>query len=173
VVARAAPSASRRGRSLTVVANLGGQYGDTFADVDKVLVSYFTFRALKDTLAQIQETDLSPGKRDYKWLYHFATENNPNDSEAFIKALFAQRQDYGQRILMQRQALFDSWQQSFVPSSAAKVIEQQNLEHLRAHLFSTVNLSEDRLAKKDPNECIPEGNKNKRGLKKEPDETVA
>ena len=38
----------------------------TFADVDKVLVSYFTFRALKDTLAQIQETDLSPGKRDYK-----------------------------------------------------------------------------------------------------------
>lgn len=38
----------------------------TFKDVDKVLVSYFTFRALKETLAQIQETDCSPGKSEYK-----------------------------------------------------------------------------------------------------------
>lgn len=87
-------------------------------------------------------------------MYKFAAENNPNDSQAFIKALFAQRQDYGQRILAQRQSLFDIWQQTFVSDSAAKIIEEQNLEHLRNHLFSTVNLSEECLALDDPSECI-------------------
>ena len=66
-----------------------------FAFYNKVLVSYFTFRALKDTLAQLQETDVSPGKIEYKWLYNFAAANNPNDSHAFLKKLFAERQDYG------------------------------------------------------------------------------
>ena len=47
-----------------------------FADVDRVLVSYFTFRALKETLTQIQETDVSPNKTEYKWLYEFASANN-------------------------------------------------------------------------------------------------
>lgn len=89
-----------------------------------------------------------------RWLYKFAAENNPNDSQAFIKALFAQRQDYGQRILAQRQSLFDIWQQTFVSDSAAKIIKEQNLEHLRDHLFSTVNLSEECLALDDPSECI-------------------
>lgn len=173
MAARAAPSSARKGRSLTIVADLGGQYGDTFKDVDKVLVSYFTFRALKETLAQIQETDCSPGKSEYKWLYTFASENNPNDSQKFIKALFATRQDYGQRILAQRQSLFDSWQQSFVPGSVAEIIESQNLEHLRDHLFSTVNLSDDCLALDDPDECIPPEDEPALQLRKEEDETVA
>ena len=89
-----------------------------------------------------------------RWLYTFATKHNPNDSQAFIKALFAERQDYGQRILVQRQALFDTWQSEFNADSAAKIIEDQNLEHLRDHLFSTVNLDENCLALDDPRECL-------------------
>ena len=89
-----------------------------------------------------------------RWLYTFATEHNPNDSQAFIKALFAERQDYGQRILAQRQALFDSWQSEFRADATAKIIEEQNLEHLRDHLFSTVNLDEACLALDDPRECL-------------------
>lgn len=112
-------------------------------------------------------------------MYTFASENNPNDSKAFIKALFAERQDYGQRILAQRQSLFDSWQQTFVSDSAAKIIEEQNLEHLRDHLFSTVNLSEECLALDDPSECIPRKEQGALKLElelqkeKEEDETVA
>jgi hypothetical protein len=108
-----------------------------------------------------------------RWLYTFASENNPNDSQKFIKALFATRQDYGQRILAQRQSLFDSWQQSFVPGSVAEIIESQNLEHLRDHLFSTVNLSDDCLALDDPDECIPPEDEPALQLRKEEDETVA
>ena len=85
-----------------------------------MLVSYFTFRALKETLSQIQQTDLSPNKTEYKWLYTFASENNPNDSQRFIKALFAARPDYGQRILAQRQSLFDDWGDHFMPQTVGK-----------------------------------------------------
>ena len=53
----------------------------SFTDVDRMLLNYFTFRALKETLAQIAETDLSPGKGEYKWLQNFAMENNPNDAK--------------------------------------------------------------------------------------------
>lgn len=130
-----------------------------FADVDRVLVSYFTFRALKETLTQIQETDVSPNKTEYKWLYEFASANNPNDSQAFIKALFAQRPDYGQRILAQRQSLFEQWEKSFMPASVGKIVEDQNLEHLRDQLFATVNLSEECLFTGDELECIPEKEK--------------
>ena len=38
----------------------------SFHDVDNVLVNYFTFRALKETLGQIAETDLTPNKEEYK-----------------------------------------------------------------------------------------------------------
>lgn len=114
-------------------------------------------------------------QKNCRWLYTFASENNPNDSQAFIKALFAKRQDYGQRILAQRQSLFDSWQQTFLPDSAAKIIQDQNLEHLRDHLFSTVNLSEECLALDNPSECIPRKEQGalKLELEKEEDETVA
>ncbi len=49
-----------------------------------MLVSYFTFRALKETLTQIQETDVSPDKGEYKWLYEFASPNNPNDAHSQV-----------------------------------------------------------------------------------------
>ena len=134
-------------------------YPQRFADVDRVLVSYFTFRALKETLSQIQQTDLSPNKTEYKWLYTFASENNPNDSQRFIKALFAARPDYGQRILAQRQSLFDDWGDHFMPQTVGKAIEDQNLEHLRDQLFATVNLDEACLFTGDDAECIPEEEK--------------
>ena len=50
----------------------------SFNDVDNLLMNYFTFRALKETLAQMQETDLSPGKGEYKWLYNFAASEYKN-----------------------------------------------------------------------------------------------
>lgn len=92
-------------------------------------------------------------------MYKFASENNPNDSQAFIKALFAVRQDYGSRILTQRQELFDRWQDAFMPKSVHEIIEKENLEHLRSHLTSTVNLADDCLFLDDPRECLSDDEK--------------
>ena len=52
----------RRGTLIVRNGDLGGNYGDSFADVDNLLVNYFTFKALKSSLAQMQETDLSREK---------------------------------------------------------------------------------------------------------------
>jgi hypothetical protein len=56
--------------------------------------------------------------------------------------------------LAQRQALFESWQTAFMPESVSKIIEEQNLEHLRDQLFATVNLSEECLFMDDESECL-------------------
>jgi hypothetical protein len=128
------------------------------------LVSYFTFRALKETLTQIQETDVSPNKTEYKWLYQFASENNPNDSQKFIKALFGARPDYGQRILAQRQSIYEEWSAHFMPQTVGKIVGDQNLEHLRDQLFATVNLSEDCLFTEDSSECVPKEEDEKEAL---------
>ena len=42
-----------------------------------MLVSYFTFRALKETLAQIQQTDVSPNKEEYKCVPDGRSSQNP------------------------------------------------------------------------------------------------
>ena len=94
--------------------DLGGNYGDSFADVDNLLVNYFTFKALKSSLAQMQETDLSPGKGEYKWLYNFASENYKNDGQKFIRALFAEgRRDHAERLIKQREDLLQRWIKRF------------------------------------------------------------
>ena len=104
----------RRGTLIVRNGDLGGNYGDSFADVDNLLVNYFTFKALKSSLAQMQETDLSPGKGEYKWLYNFASENYKNDGQKFIRALFAEgRRDHAERLIKQREDLLQRWIKRF------------------------------------------------------------
>ena len=82
---------------------MGGQYyGDSFHDVDKHIVDYFTYKALRVVLEQLQEMDTSPGKLEYTWLYQFAVENSVRDSNLFIKTLLSTRPDFGERILVTR-----------------------------------------------------------------------
>ena len=78
-------------RCLRAVCELGGEYVETYDDVDKRMLDYFTFRvraaplvhggtillwgylsltapasqALRMSLAQLQETDTTPGKQEY------------------------------------------------------------------------------------------------------------
>ena len=105
---------NQRGKLVIRNADLGGSYGDSFVDVDNLLVNYFTFKALKSSLAQMQETDLSPGKGEYKWLYNFASENYKNDGQKFIRALFAEgRQDHAERLIKQREDLLQRWIKRF------------------------------------------------------------
>lgn len=58
---------------------IGGEYLDTYDDVDRTLMNYMTYRALRMTLQQLQETDTSPGKQEYTWMYQFAVDNPPSD----------------------------------------------------------------------------------------------
>jgi len=77
--------------ALSVRADIGGEYIETYGDVDKRMLDYFTFRvravavgpcgtvcfgvtclltapasqALRMSLNQLQETDTTPGKQEY------------------------------------------------------------------------------------------------------------
>ena len=72
-------------RSVACNADMAGEYYDSFNDVDKHLVDYFTYKALRVVLQQLQEMDTSPGKKEYTWLYQFAVDHSVRDSRLFIK----------------------------------------------------------------------------------------
>ena len=133
----------------------------TFNDVDSVLMNYFTFRALKETLAQIQETDLSPGKGEYKWLYNFAATEYQNRGDEFVKKLFAEgRSDHAQRILAQRVVLMRRWRSYFNRGlggeKAQEKFERTNLDILRATLVCSLERSTDESLAEDPDCADPD-----------------
>ena len=120
----------------------------SFNDVDNLLMNYFTYRALKETLAQMQETDLSPGKGEYKWLYNFAASEYKNRGDEFIKKLFAEgRSDHAQRILAQRVVLLKRWRSYFNRGLGGERCQEKyedvNLEILREQLFCSLNAEID------------------------------
>ena len=137
----------RRGTLIVRNGDLGGNYGDSFADVDNLLVNYFTFKALKSSLAQLQETDLSPGKGEYKWLYNFASENYKNDGQKFIRALFAEgRRDHAERLIKQREDLLQRWIKRFADTGGLDCgvkMNRENLSLLREHMMNSVSFAEE------------------------------
>ena len=137
----------RRGTLIVRNGDLGGNYGDSFADVDNLLVNYFTFKALKSSLAQMQETDLSPGKGEYKWLYNFASENYKNDGQKFIRALFAEgRRDHAERLIKQREDLLQRWIKRFADTGGLDCgvkMNRENLSLLREHVMNSVSFAEE------------------------------
>jgi len=137
----------KRGGLIVRKGDLGGNYGDSFADVDNVLINYFTFKALKSTLAQMQETDVSPGKQEYKWLYNFAAENNPNNGASFIRKLFAAgRKDHAERLIRQREDMLNRWIKMLVATGGADVgikMQKNNLELLREHMMQSVSFASE------------------------------
>lgn len=122
-----------------VRSEIGGQYEETFADVERQMVNIFTFKALRTVLAQLQETDPT----QYKYLYSFAVENNPSDGKYFIKELLKDRQDLGQRIIEVRMHLFKTWSKKYNHSELQKVMADQNVELLRERLMQTVKFETD------------------------------
>lgn len=137
----------RRGALIVRNGDLGGNYGDSFGDVDNLLVNYFTFKALKSSLAQMQETDLSPGKGEYKWLYNFASENYKNDGQKFIRALFAEgRRDHAERLIKQREDLLQRWIKRFAATGGLDCgvkMNRENLSLLREHMMNSVSFAEE------------------------------
>lgn len=123
---------------------MGGEYyGDSFGDVDKHLVDYFTYKALRVVLEQLQEMDTSPGKREYTWLYKFAVEHSVRDSRLFIKTLLSERPDFGERIIVTRTHLCDQYMKKIDKEKIASMMRESNLELRREQLMTTVNFEKE------------------------------
>lgn len=139
VLAHMVPCSASGHHAPMVVDDLGGQYEDTFDDVEKHLLDYFTYKAVKTVLAQLSE--MNPP--EYAWFYNFVVNNKPQDSKLFIRILVKEKQELGERVMVTRLHLFNKWVKKYNHVQMHKAISDQNLELLRERLIQTVKLTSD------------------------------
>lgn len=138
--------ASRRRRPSTLVAEIAGQYDENFDDIQKNMLDYFTFKAVKTVLGQLGE--MNPPA--YKWFYNFVVQNKPQDSKLFIRSLVKENQELAERVMVTRLHLFNKWVKRYNHEELYTAIKGQNLELLRERLIQTVTFQDiDRPPSKD------------------------
>ncbi|KAF3325486.1 RbcX protein [Carex littledalei] len=108
----------RRSSCLVVVDELAGQYEDAFEDVDKQLVHYFTYKAVRTVLYQLYE--MNPP--NYTWLYNFVGTNQSSD----------------ERIMVTRLHLYGQWIKKCDHAKMYQKISDENLELMRERLIETI-----------------------------------
>lgn len=133
------------GDPLFIRSEIAGQYEDNFADVDKHLLDYFTYKAVRTVLVQLYE--MNPTQ--YSWFYNFVVDNKPQDSKAFLRTLVKERQELCERVMVTRLHLYNKWIKKHDHGKMYQSISDQNLELLREHLVQTVKWSSDADDKKE------------------------
>nr|AVY53728.1 chaperonin-like protein component RbcX [Oculatellaceae cyanobacterium HA4233-MV5] len=98
-------------------------------DTTKTLISYLTYQAVRVVFDQLNETD---PKRAY-WLNQFSTREKIQDGEAYLQALFQERQDLAFRILTVREHLANEIA-DFLPEMLRTTVQQVNMEQRRQQL---------------------------------------
>lgn len=73
-------------------------------DTAKMLISYLTYQAVKTVIAQLSETDPPCAF----WLQNFSSKEKIQDGDAYLQALFQERQDLAFRILTVREHLAEN-----------------------------------------------------------------
>lgn len=98
-------------------------------DTTKTLISYLTYRAVRVVYEQLDETE---PKRAY-WLHQFASRESIKDGEAFLSALFNERQELAFRVLTVRETLAEEIA-DFLPEMLQTTVQQLNTEHRKQQL---------------------------------------
>ncbi|KAE8735518.1 hypothetical protein F3Y22_tig00000340pilonHSYRG00546 [Hibiscus syriacus] len=124
----------RKDRGLVVVDNLGGQYEETFGDVQKQLLNYFTYKAVRTVLNQLYE--MNPPK--YTWFYQYVASNKPSDGKLFLRRLGKENQELAERVMITRLHLYGKWIKKCDHAQIYNKISEENLELMRERLMETV-----------------------------------
>ncbi|MCM1984423.1 RuBisCO chaperone RbcX [Lyngbya confervoides] len=95
----------------------------------KTVISYLTYEAVKTVLAQLHQTD---PPRAF-WLHQFSSRDKIQDGEAYLEALFQERQDLAFRILTVREALATEIVE-FLPEMVLTGVQQANMNLRRQQL---------------------------------------
>ncbi|MBW4444253.1 MAG: chaperonin family protein RbcX [Plectolyngbya sp. WJT66-NPBG17] len=98
-------------------------------DTSKTLTSYLTYQAVRVVYAQLDETD---PKKAY-WLHKFSSRESITDGEAFMEAMFRERQDLAFRILTVREHLAEEIA-DVLPEMLRSSMQQANMEQRRKQL---------------------------------------
>lgn len=124
----------RSKRGLGIVCNLAGQYEDSFDDVQRQLMNYFTYKAVRTVLTQLYE--LNPPS--YRWFYNFVAVNKPTDGKHFLRALGKERQELAERVMVTRLHLYGKWIKKCDHAKTYEKISDENLALMRERLMETV-----------------------------------
>ncbi|XP_061368615.1 chaperonin-like RbcX protein 2, chloroplastic [Gastrolobium bilobum] len=124
----------RRDRRVTTVNELGGQYEDTFHDVKKQIVNYFTYKAARTVLQQLYEMN----QPQYRWFYNFVATNKPADGKRFLRSLGKEQQDLAERVMLARLQLYGKWVKKCDHAEIYQELSDENLELMRERLMETV-----------------------------------
>ncbi|EPS63178.1 hypothetical protein M569_11609, partial [Genlisea aurea] len=124
----------RSAASLVVVDELAGQYEESFEDVKRQIVDYFTYKAVRTVLNQLYEMDPT----QYRWFYDYVAANEHGYGKHFIRNLVKERQGLGERVMVTRLHLYGKWIKRCDHSEMYERISEQNLELMRERLMETV-----------------------------------
>ncbi|BAT80547.1 hypothetical protein LR48_Vigan07g000800 [Vigna angularis] len=124
----------KKTKTLTIVNELGGQYEDTFHDVKKQILNYFTYKAARTVLQQLYE--MNPPQ--YTWFYNFVATNDPADRKHFIRSLGKEQRELAERVMITRLHLYGKWIKKCNHSEIYQEIHDENLELMRERLMETV-----------------------------------
>ena len=98
-------------------------------DTARTLVSYLTYQAVRTVIAQLSETDPPQAF----WLQNFSSREKIQDGEAYLKALFKERQDLAFRILTVREHLAEEIA-DVLPEMLRTSTQQANMDQRRQQL---------------------------------------
>jgi O-methyltransferase involved in polyketide biosynthesis len=107
-------------------------------DTAKTLMSYLTYQAVRTVIAQLNETD--PPRA--LWLHQFSSRERIQDGEAYLQALFHERQDLAFRILTVREHISEEIAE-VLPEMLRSTVQQANMEQRRQQLERMTQVSVD------------------------------
>jgi hypothetical protein len=98
-------------------------------DTAKTLISYLTYQAVKNIVAQLSETNPPLAI----WLSNFSKTGIIQDGEVYIRELLRENPELAFRIMTVRQHLADEVA-DYLPEMIRTNIQQANIEYRRQHL---------------------------------------
>ncbi|KAG6402840.1 hypothetical protein SASPL_135054 [Salvia splendens] len=123
-------------KKLTVVGvgGLGGQYEESYEDVKRQIVDYFTYKAVRTVLNQLYE--MNPPQ--YRWFYNYVASNERGYGKTFIRELVKDKLELAERVMVTRLHLYGRWIKKCDHVEMYERISDQNLELMRERLIETV-----------------------------------
>ncbi|KAL8483543.1 hypothetical protein ACS0TY_026287 [Phlomoides rotata] len=123
-----------RTRSLVIRGNLGGQYEDNFEDVQRQMLDFFTYKAVRTVMNQLNEKNPT----QYRWFQDYVASNELGYGKSFIRNLGKEKHDLAEKVMVTRLHLYGKWVKKCDHVEMYKRISDQNLELLRERLLETV-----------------------------------
>ncbi|KAK4358882.1 hypothetical protein RND71_021111 [Anisodus tanguticus] len=121
-------------RNLMIVSDLGGQYEESFNDIKTQILNYFTYKAVRTILNELNEMNTP----QYQWFNDYVTTNKPSDGKRFIRNLAKEKQELAEKVMVTRLSLYAKWIKKCDHEEIYNRISDQNVEVMRERLMETV-----------------------------------